>query len=85
MGPTRLLWIGEFDRGEFWIWVLLFFHGNERPEAEALKASIQEHMADTVHRSVDKLDVRRPIESSGGQSNSSVLYGKLSFHLTCAG
>jgi hypothetical protein len=58
MEPTRLFWVGEFDRGEFWIRVLLFFHGDKRFEAKALEASIDEHMADTVHRSVDKLDVR---------------------------
>ena len=58
MEPTRLLWIGEFDCGEFWIRVLLFFHGNKRFEAKALEASIDKHMSDTVHRSVDKLDVR---------------------------
>jgi hypothetical protein len=38
--------------------LLLFFHGNKRFEAKALEASIDEHMADTVHRSVDKLDLR---------------------------
>lgn len=58
MELTRLLWIREFDRGEFWIRLLLFFHGNKRFEAKALEASIDEHMADTVHRSVDKLDLR---------------------------
>ena len=58
MGHTRLLWIGELDRGEFWIRVLLFLHGNERFEAEVLKTSINEYMANTVQRSVDKLDVR---------------------------
>jgi len=58
MGHTRLLWIGELDRGEFWIRVLLFCHGNERFEAEALKTSIDEYMANAVQRSVDKLDVR---------------------------
>jgi hypothetical protein len=58
MGHTRLLWIGELDRGEFWIRVLLFFHWDERFEAKALKAPINECMANAVQRSVDKLDVR---------------------------
>jgi len=58
MGPTCLLWIGELDRGEFWIRVLLFFHGNERFEAKVLKASIDEYVANAVQRSIDKLDVR---------------------------
>ena len=57
MGHTRLLWIGELDRGKFWIRVLLFYHGNERFEAKVLKTSIDEYMANTVQRSVDKLDV----------------------------
>jgi hypothetical protein len=57
-GHTRFLWIGELDRGEFWIRVLLFFHGNERLEAKDLKTSINEYMPNTVQRSVDKLDVR---------------------------
>jgi hypothetical protein len=38
--------------------VLLFFHGNKRFEAKALETSIDEHMANTVHRSVDKFDLR---------------------------
>jgi predicted HicB family RNase H-like nuclease len=58
IGRTRLLWIGKHDRGEFWIRVLLFFHGNERFEAKALETSINEYVANAVQRSVDKLDVR---------------------------
>jgi len=48
MEHTVLLWIGELDRGKFWIRVLLFFHGNERFESKALETSINEHMSDTV-------------------------------------
>jgi len=59
MGHTCLFWIGKIDGREFWIRVLLFFHGNEGLEAEALEASAEEYMADPVHRSVDKFDVRR--------------------------
>ena len=58
MARTRLLWIGELDRGEFWIRLLLFFHRNERFEAKVLKTSIYEYMTNTVQRRVDKLDVR---------------------------
>lgn len=67
MNHTRLLRIGELDRGEFWIRVLLFFHGDERFEAKALKTLINEYMANTVQRSVDKFDVRGSIESPGSQ------------------
>lgn len=67
MDHTRLLRIGELDRGEFRIRVLLFFHGNERFEAKALKTSINEYMANTVQRSVDKFDVRGSIEGPGSQ------------------
>ena len=58
MGHTRLLWIGELDGGKFWIRVLLFFHRSERFQAKVFETSINEYMANTVQRSVDKLDVR---------------------------
>ena len=67
MGHTRLLWIGELDRGEFWIRVLLFFHRDERFEAKGFKTSINEYMANAVQRSVDKLDVRKSIKSPESQ------------------
>ena len=57
-GRTRLFWIGKFNSEEFWIRVLLFFHGDEGLEAKALKALAKECITDAVHRSVDKLDVR---------------------------
>jgi hypothetical protein len=46
---TRFFWIWILDCGEFWIRVLLFFHGNERLEAKALEAFINEHMANAMH------------------------------------
>ena len=57
-GRTRLFWIGKFNSREFWIRTLLFFHGDEGLEAKALKALAKEYIADAMHRSVDKLDVR---------------------------
>lgn len=57
-GHTRLFWVGKFNSRELWIRVLLFFHGDEGLEAKALKALAEEYIADAVHRSVDKLDVR---------------------------
>ena len=57
-GRTRLFWIGKFNSGKFGIRVLLLFHGDEGLEAKALKASTKECIADAVHRSIDKLNVR---------------------------
>ena len=61
---TRFFWIGKLDCRKFWIWVLLFFHGNKMIEAEAFEAFLDEYMADAMHGRVDKFDVGRRVETS---------------------
>ncbi len=79
MGHTCLFWIGKFDGREFRIRALLFFHGDEGLEAKALEASTDEYMADAVHGSVDKLDIRRFVESSRENAILALRKGKSSF------
>ena len=61
---TRFFWIGKLDCRKFWVWMLLFFHGNKGIEAEAFEAFLDEYMADAMHGRVDKSDVGRRVETS---------------------
>jgi hypothetical protein len=61
---TRFFWIGKLDCREFWIRVLLLFHGSKWIEAETFEAFLDKDMADAMHRRVDESDVGRFVEIS---------------------